>query len=302
VDIRTFEVTLDDGRLLQVFAAGPDDGTLVIAHHGTPSAGGIFAPQAQAAAARGLRLAGYTRPGYGASSRHEGRSVADCAADVAAVADHLEADRFFTTGASGGGPHALACAALLADRVLACATIAGVAPYDSEGLDFLEGMAEENHVEFGAALEGPDALGACLETWVADLASVTGPAVAESLGDLVSAPDVAVLTGDYADFLAEAVRRGVSTGIGGWFDDDMAFTRPWGFALDDIRVPVRVWQGAQDHMVPESHGRWLAAHIPGAKAELRPEHGHLSLDVAAAGDIFDALLQDGAAGSGGSSR
>ena len=173
--IDSFEVALDDGRVLQAFVAGPDDGTLVIAHHGTPSAGGIFAPEAEEAAARGLRLAAYSRPGYGASSRHEGRSVADCATDAAAVADHLGADRFFTTGASGGGPHALACAALLPDRVLACATIAGVAPYDSEGLDFLEGMAEENHVEFGAALEGPEALRACLEPWVVGLRSVTGP-------------------------------------------------------------------------------------------------------------------------------
>jgi len=113
---------------------------------------------------------------------------------------------------------------------------------------------------------------------------------------------VAVLTGEYADFMAGSVRSAVSNGIDGWFDDDLAFTRPWGFDLADIRVPVRVWQGAEDHMVPESHGRWLAAHIPGARPELRPEHGHLSLDLAAAGDIFDALIQDGAAGSGGSTR
>lgn len=302
MDIDIIEVSVDDGRVLEVSVVGPADGVLVIAHHGTPSGGGIFPPVAQEAVRRGLRLAVYSRPGYAGSTRHEGRSVADCAADAAAVADHLGADRFYTTGTSGGGPHTLACAALLPERVLACATIAGVAPFGAEGLDFLDGMAQENHEEFGAALEGPDALRTYLEPFATELGSVAGSQVAASLGDLVTAPDVAVLTGAYADFMAGSLHRAVSTGIGGWFDDDVAFTGPWGFDLSDIEVPVRVWQGAQDHMVPARHGRWLASHIPGARAELRPDDGHLSLGIGAAGDIFDALRHDGAAGSGGSTR
>jgi pimeloyl-ACP methyl ester carboxylesterase len=219
--------------------------------------------------------------------------VSDCAADTVAVADHLGADHFFTVGASGGGPHALACAALLPGRVRACATIAGVGPFGVPDLDFLEGMAKENHEEFGAALAGEGALRAFLEGADADLSEVTGSDLAAALGDLVSDVDKAVLTGEYADYLAASIHRAMENGIWGWFDDDMAFTRDWGFELSAVSVPVTVWQGAQDMMVPMSHGEWLASHVSGAKAELRPEHGHLSLAIAHLGAILDGLRAAG---------
>jgi pimeloyl-ACP methyl ester carboxylesterase len=291
MDVSSYPLRLADGRSLDLYVSGPDGGTPLVLHNGTPSGSQQYPPYADAAAARGLRLVSYSRPGYAGSSRRPGRTVADCAADTAALLDHLDADRCYTAGASGGGPHALACAALLPDRVLACATIAGVAPYGADGLDFLDGMAEENHQEFGAALAGPAELQAYLEHEAAAYGRVTGEQVAEAFGGLVSAVDRAVLTGDFADYMAASLHRALSTGIWGWFDDDLAFTLPWGFDLGGVRVPVTVWQGGEDRMVPASHGEWLAAHVPGAKAKLLPAEGHLSIAVAKFGEIVDDLLE-----------
>jgi pimeloyl-ACP methyl ester carboxylesterase len=260
-------------------------------HHGTPGERSQYPPFAEAAAARGLRYVSYSRPGYGGSSRLPDRVVADCAADTAAILAHLGAESCYTLGASGGGPHALACAALLADRgVLACATVAGVGPFGAAGLDFLEGMGRENHEEFGAALAGPAELQAYLEQEARAFAGVTGEQVAAALGDLVSAVDVAALTGDFAAYVAASFRQALADGIWGWLDDDLAFTRPWGFDLGSIDVPVVVWQGEQDRMVPFAHGRWLAAHLPTARAKLLAEEGHLSIAVERFGEVIGELV------------
>jgi len=290
MDVVSFSLTLAGGRSLAVDVSGPDGGTPLVVHHGTPGDRTQYPPFAEVAATRGLRYVSASRPGYGGSTRQPGRAVADCAADTAAVLDHLGAGRCYTVGISGGGPHALACAALLPERVLACATIAGAAPFDAEGLDFLAGMGRENHEELGAALAGPAALEAYLEREAPTLARVTGEELATALGDLVSPVDAAALTGEFADFLAERLHRAVVGGIWGWFDDDMALTRPWGFRLDGVDVPVAIWQGGQDRMVPFAHGRWLAAHLPGATAMLLPGEGHLSIAVAKFGEVVDELL------------
>lgn len=293
VDIQESALSLPDGRTIDFSVGGPPDGDLLIFHHGTPSGGDLYPPTVETAKEHGFRLAMYTRPGYAGSTRQSGRSVSDCAADTIALADHLGADHFYTMGASGGGPHALACAALLPGRVLACATIAGVGPYGAPGLDFLEGMARENREEFGAALSGEADLRDYLEADTARFAKVTGTDVVAALGDLLSDVDRAVLTGDYANFVASSFHRSTENGIWGWFDDDMAFIRPWGFELSGMSVPVTVWQGAQDMMVPLGHGKWLASHVSGARSELRPEHGHLSLALAHLGAILDGLRTPG---------
>jgi pimeloyl-ACP methyl ester carboxylesterase len=290
MDLVSFELRLSDGRSLDVEVSGPDGATPLVVHHGTPGERSQYPPFAAAAAAKGLRYVSYSRPGYGGSSRQPGRAVADWAADTAAILAHLSADRCYTVGASGGGPHALACAALSADRVLACATVAGVGPFGAEGLDFLQGMGRENHEEFGAALAGPAELQAYLEREAASLAEITGQRVATAFGDLVSAVDVAALTGDFAAFVAASFRRALANGIWGWFDDDVVFTRPWGFELASINVPVVVWQGGQDRMVPFAHGQWLAAHLPSARAMLLLAEGHLSIKVAKFGEIVGELL------------
>jgi len=290
MDQTSFALPLPDGRVLEVDVSGPGGAIPLVVHHGTPGERSQYPPFVEAAVTRGLRFVSYSRPGYGGSSRRPGRAVADCAADTAAILAHLGADRCYTLGGSGGGPHALACSALLGDRVLACATVAGVGPFGAEGLDFMEGMGRENHEEFGAALAGPAELQAYLEQEARAFAGVTGEQVAAALGDLVSAVDAAALTGDFAAYVAASFQQAVANGIWGWFDDDLAFTRPWGFDLESIGVPVDVWQGGQDRMVPFAHGEWLAAHLPTARASLLPEEGHLSIAVDKFSEVLGELV------------
>jgi pimeloyl-ACP methyl ester carboxylesterase len=280
---------LASGRQLELLVSGPADGLPLVFHNGTPSGLCAFAPMVAAAAERGLRTIMYARPGYGASTPAPGRRVADAADDVAAVLDSLGAEGFVTAGWSGGGPHALACAARLPGRCLAAATIAGVAPYGADGLDWLAGMAGENVAEFGATAAGEAELTAYLTAEAAALRDVTADQVAAGLGDLASAVDRSVITGEFAGYLAGSFRAGMRAGIAGWRDDDLAFIRDWGFGLESP-VPVSVWQGDQDMMVPFAHGQWLAGHWPGARVHLMPGEGHLSLALTRFGDVLDDLL------------
>jgi pimeloyl-ACP methyl ester carboxylesterase len=262
---------------LEVLRHGPADGRVLVLHVGTPSAPAEFPLLTHALDERGWQLVAYARPGYAGSSRREGRSVADAATDAATILDELGLDRFVTIGWSGGGPQALACAALLPERCEAAATLAGVAPYDADGLDFLAGMGPENIEEFGAATRSRAELEAFLERFADELSNVTGAEIAESLGGLVDDVDRRALTGELAETLARMIRRAVSNGIAGWLDDDLAFVKPWGFELAQITVPVSIWQGEHDRMVPFAHGQWLAAHVPGARVRLYDDEGHISL-------------------------
>jgi pimeloyl-ACP methyl ester carboxylesterase len=285
------QVELTDGRVIEVLSDGPEDGMPLLFQNGTPTAAMLFPPLVEIAAARGLRTVTYSRPGYAGSTARPGRSVADAAADVAALLHAIGADRFVTVGWSGGGPHALACAALLADRCAAAVSLSGVAPYPAAGLDWLAGMGPENVEEFTLALQGDSALTPWLEEAAKQLAAVQGNDVAAALGGLVSDIDKASLTGDYAEFVAATFRRAVSTGVAGWRDDDLAFAKPWGFELGAIERPVAVWQGGEDRMVPMAHGEWLAEHIPGAQKHLYPDEGHLSLGVSALDRVVDNLVE-----------
>jgi pimeloyl-ACP methyl ester carboxylesterase len=286
------EVRLADGRTLEVVVQGAVGGTLLVFHHGSPSAAQPFGPFDRSAAERGIVLAFPSRAGFGGSSRQEGRTVASAAADAAALADHLGHERFLTAGWSGGGPHALACAALLPDRVIAAATIAGVAPYDADGLDWTDGMGEDNRIEYPLAARDPEALLEWMGPHVEAMKTIEPAQIIDEFRSLISPVDADELTGEFGESLAASLRSAFRDGPWGWFDDDLAFVGDWGFDVKDIRVPVTIWQGAQDLMVPFAHGEWLASHIPGARAELRPEHGHLSLGVGAFGGILDDLLRD----------
>ena len=279
---------LPDGRSLEYVVGGPADGLPLVLHHGTPTSAVLYEPLVTTAAAHGLRFVLHSRPGYAGSSPQHGRSVASVAADVTAILDDLGADQFVTAGWSGGGPHALACAALLPERCLAAASIAGVAPYAAAGLDWLAGMGTENIEEFGAAAAGEEALTAYLTEAAAGLTDVQPAQIVAEMGDLLSDVDRAALTGEFADYLAASFRAAVSTGIAGWRDDDLAFLADWGFRLADLKRPVAVWQGAEDRMVPFDHGRWLAGEIPGAAVHLEPAEGHLSLFVV----NFDAIVAE----------
>jgi pimeloyl-ACP methyl ester carboxylesterase len=292
---RRTRIQAPDGRALEILSDGPEDGDLVFLHLGTPSAAELFGPHVEAGASRGLRHVTYSRPGYGDSDRVEHRAVADCVAHVAAIADAMGAERFYVTGWSGGGPHVLATAALLADRVLAASTMGGVAPVDATGLDWLAGMGDENMEEFEAMKAGPEALEAYLIPEAEKMEKVTTEDVSASLGDLVSAADHEALTGAYGPYAVAGMRRAVRQGIWGWFDDDAELMAPWGFELDAIAVPVTVWQGGQDRFVPPAHAEWLAATIPGATLRLLPDEGHLSIKITEYGNALDDLIERGTA-------
>jgi pimeloyl-ACP methyl ester carboxylesterase len=270
-------VPTEDGRELEVLRRGPADAYPLLCYGGTPTEGSPIPHVTRAVTNRGWQLVSYSRPGYAGSTVQPHRTVADAVSDAVAVLDHLGLTRFVTLGWSGGGPHALACAALLPGRCAAAATLASVAPYGAAGLNWLDGMATENHDEFGAALASRDALTTYLENQASGLATVTGDDLAAALGGLVSEVDRSALTGELADSLAQTVRRAVSAGIAGWRDDDLAFVKDWGFDPSAMTTPVSIWQGEQDHMVPFAHAQWLAAHIPEARLHLHPEEGHLSL-------------------------
>jgi len=287
---RTLQIAGSGGRRLDVELSGPDEGRPLIFHNGTPMAGRMFAPMVAQGAERGVRHIAYSRPGYCGSERDAGRTVADCARDVAAIADELGIERFLTVGWSGGGPHALACAALLPERTMAAATLAGVAPFNAHGLDWLAGMGEENIEEFGAARAGEDQLSSHLEGQRAEMLHASAADLHAALGDLLSDVDRAVLSGEFAEYLAAGTQASLEHGIWGWFDDDLAFLGDWGFDLAKITVPVTIWQGAQDRFVPFTHGRWLAEHVSGASAQLQAEHGHLSLAVGSYGRVLDELI------------
>lgn len=285
-----FKTRARDGRTLDVYAEGPEDAVPLLFHNGTPSTGQLFVPFVKAASERGLRMISFSRAGYGDSSRNPGRSVADVVPDVAAVLDQLGADRFYTLGWSGGGPHALACAALLPARLIGAATVGGIAPYGAKGLDWMAGMGQENVAGFSAALAGDTVLQALLETFGPSFATVTGDEVAARLGNLVSDVDRSAISGEAANWLADVFRESLRNGFWGWHDDELAFVRLWGFDVGDIKVPVAVWQGMQDRFTPYAHGEWLVSHIPGVHPHLLGNQGHLSLGVNSFGLILDDLM------------
>ena len=266
-----------DGRTLAVEEAGDPDGHPVLVHEGTPNSRHLYPPVAIDAAARGLRLISYDRPGYGGSSPHPGRTVADCAADVRAICADLGIDRLAMWGISGGGPHVLACAALLPDLVTAAASLASPAPMDAEGLDYFAGMGELNAEDIGLFLRDREAARAKLESDREEILTASAAEVVSSLRTLLSPTDAAVLKDALVDFLVYCHHEGLAPGGQGWWDDSVALGTAWGFELSAISVPVLLMHGRDDRFVPFGHGEWLAAHIPGVEARLFDHDGHLTL-------------------------
>jgi pimeloyl-ACP methyl ester carboxylesterase len=283
-------IKLPDGRLLDIRVSGPAGGTPLVMHHGTPGSLVPFRSVEDAVHRRGLRMVTYSRAGYGGSTRRPGRSVADVVPDFAALLDHLGAERCVTLGWSGGGPHALAVAALLPDRVAGATLFAGVGPYGEPDLDFLAGMGQENIDEFGAALKGHDTLAPALAEIAAGLAGASVAQLIESTSTLMPDVDRAALQGATGEDFAAQCAESVRTGAAGWTDDDLAFVGPWGFDPAGITVPTFLWQGDADLMVPFAHGRWLAERIPGAAAHLLAGEGHISAFVNRVDEALDELV------------
>ncbi|HYM96635.1 MAG TPA: alpha/beta hydrolase, partial [Candidatus Sulfotelmatobacter sp.] len=283
----TEQIELSDGRKLDVLVSGPESGPALVFHHGTP--GSSLQPRRlqRATQRHGLRLISMSRPGYGDSTRRPGRSVFDVVPDTAEVLDHFGLERCLIAGWSGGGPHALACGAGLADRVDAVLVIAGVAPFSPDGLDWWGGMGEQNLEEFGLAVEGETHLRPYLELGAESLRDATPDGVIDALSTLLPPIDRQAMTDEFGADLAAHFREAVRVGVDGWIDDDLAFVRAWGFAPEDVRRPVLLCQGGADLMVPYAHGVWLADHMPDAHAMLVAEQGHLSWQT-----ILDDLVDE----------
>jgi pimeloyl-ACP methyl ester carboxylesterase len=280
-------VELTDGRTLEIHELGEPDGFPIVFHHGTPGSGTIY----ERWATPGVRVIAYDRAGYGGSTRRPGRAVVDVVADVTAVADELGLERFATWGLSGGGPHALACAALCDERLTAAATLAGVGPWNADGLDWLTGMGEGNVREFELVLAGEEALRPALERERTEMLAATPEQLRDTMAPHLSPTDRAALTNDLAEYFHGNMTHGIGDGPDGWIDDNLAFVRPWGFELSAIARPILVVQGGDDLMVPRQHGEWLAANVPGAEPRIDDAHGHLTLAQHLVPEVHSWLLE-----------
>jgi len=272
-------LTLPDGRTLAAAEWGDPDGIPFLALHGTPGGRIGWWKDPDIYRRFGMRRITYDRAGYGESTRHPGRRVVDVVPDIERLTDALGIDRFILTGGSGGGPHALAVAALMPDRVIRCLAEVSVAPYGVTDLDWLDGMTEGNVKEFDAAIQGEAAAAALCD----DLRLTTITRLAENRLDWMG-DDYELSDADRAQMAKHIVRvrahigNGLVTSADGWVDDLLAFVRPWGFEVESIRVPVLLVYGRTDVLVPAAHGDWLAKHVPGAIAWVDDESGHMGDD------------------------
>ena len=284
-------IKCSDGRVLRVEEAGDPHGKAILMHHGTPGSGVLYGPHVSDAMDRSIRLIGYDRPGYGGSTAHPGRTVADCAADVRSIADVLGVNRLGVWGFSGGGPHALACAALLPDLVVAVGSLAAIAPYGAPGLDYFAGMGEENVDDIKLMLADEPAARAKSIGDRERLLALSAEDMAKAFPTLLSAVDAAAVTAGMAEYLWQSGQIGLASSDQGWWDDGKAHLQPWGFAFESTRVPVQLWHGRHDRFVPFRHGEWLAGKIPGVEAHLTDDDGHLTLMQNRVGQLHGWLLE-----------
>ena len=279
------------GRRLRLEIAG-DGRRVIVAQVGTPNAGVLYDRWVTDAGERGLTLISYDRPGYGGSSPQSRRTVADCVADLRAISRAIGFERCALWGFSGGGPHALAGAALADDLVAAAATIGSPAPPDAVGLDYLAGLSDEARQDlelFRADRHEWESLG---RRQGEELLALTAGELAEQWSVGASPPDTAALDGEFGIWLHEAVQAAVAPGVEGWMADNVAiFHSAWGVDLASISVPVKVWHSRDDRFVPFQHGCWLADTVAGAQAELREHDGHLSVIASRIGDVHEWLAQ-----------
>jgi pimeloyl-ACP methyl ester carboxylesterase len=266
--------------------------------HGTPGGRIAYWKDPTIYARHGLRRLTYDRPGYGESTRNRGRGVADVIPDVVAMAEHLGMEQFAVSGGSGGGPHALACAALLPNRVVRCLADVSVAPIDAEGLDWLAGQTPGNVEEFEAARRGEDVVRPLAERERAITLERLAAGRSDFLGEGYEMSDAdREQMARHQSRIADQLTNGLAPGVDGWVDDDLAFVKPWGFDVEAIRVPVYLTYGRADTLVPAAHGDWLAAHIPGATVVVT-DAGHLGDDETVETEMAWLAGHGGSGGSG----
>jgi pimeloyl-ACP methyl ester carboxylesterase len=271
--VREDTMITPDGRTLGYMERGVEDGLPVFALHGTPGSRFVQLSDPELYERYGVRWIGYDRPGYGLSDPSSARSVADAPADIAALADALGLDRFLVVGGSGGAPHALACGALLGDRVIRVGALVTPAPPDAE-IDFFEGLADLNVQEFNAALAGPEALTAFLQPYVEGIREDVDAVIDQMLTELPEIDRERASKPEQRAIMRESWTEAVRQGSRGWADDDLAFAKPWGFDLEDVTVETRVWQGELDVLTPRPHGEYVASRLPNARFELLEGGGH----------------------------
>ncbi|MBK1786016.1 alpha/beta hydrolase [Prauserella sp. ASG 168] len=240
---------------------------------------------------RGFRVVTYSRSGYGRSAPVPSRTVAESAADGAHLIDHLDIDRYCTFGWSGGGPHALATAAVDAHRVSGVLINASFAPPTAPGLDFLAGMGEQNKVQFGTLREGERAARAAVSQMAAAVRGNRPEDVTAHLSSLFPEVDVSVMASGFGADNASNMDHALEAGDEGWFADLRALGGDWGFDLADVVAPVELWHGELDRMVPIAHGEWLSRNLTDVRAHLEPDHGHISLTVEKVGSMLDVLTR-----------
>ena len=291
METKTSNIVTPDGRTLCVESGGNPTGRAVLVHGGSPSSRLVAGPVLQDAEERDIHLISYDRPGYGGSTPQPGRTVADCTEDVRAIAAAFDIDRLAVWGISGGGPHALACAALLPDLVSAVGSLASLAPYGAPGLDYFAGMGQDNAEDIQLYLSDPVAAREKSKVDRDGMLQTTPEGLLGILATLLSPTDAEALTPEFAAFLVNTSKVGLATSDQGWWDDGCAHLGPWGFDVEDIRIPVQLWHGAQDRFVPFQHGQWLAAHIPGVDAHLTETDGHVTLGARRIPEVHEWLLR-----------
>lgn len=274
----TREITVS-GRRVAFDCRGSSRGFPVFLLHGTPGSRSGPALRPSVLYRLGVQLISYDRPGYGRSDRDPARTVADAAQDVLAIADALDLKEFSVIGRSGGGPHALACAALLGKWVQRAAVLVSIAPSEATDLNWDEGMCESNVSEYELASHSVDAVTADLTQRAARIAE-DPRSLLEDLQRELTAPDLKVINDaairqQLKITYAEAVREGAD----GWIDDVLAFRKPWGFNVADIKVPVLLWHGADDVFSPVAHTHWLARHIPEGQRDVKISAGMAHFDA-----------------------
>lgn len=274
------DVSLPDGRTLHAYDRRGPGGLPVLWHHGTPNIGAPPEPLFEAADRLGLRWVSYDRPGYGGSTRLPGRTMTTAAADTAAVIDALGLDRVAVAGHSGGASYAVATAALLGDRVLAVVSVAALAPYTADSLDWFDGMAASGVTSLRAAAAGRT-----------EKERQEGSGV-EYDPEFTQA-DLAALAGTWA-WLGQVAGPALAGGPGGLIDDDLAYVAPWGCRPEQLTAPALFLHGGRDRVVPSAHSAWLAQHCPDAEFRLSADDGHISvLDQAGAGLEWLRAAMDG---------
>ncbi|MEW1771995.1 alpha/beta hydrolase [Streptomyces sp. NPDC086777] len=277
-----------NGRRLQVEVPATSWERPVFLLHGMPGSRVGPRPRIRFLQQCGAALISFDRPGYGGSDRWAGRQVVDAVEDVAAVADALGLKRFAVVGRSGGGPHALACAALLPDRVTRAAAMVALAPRDAEGLDWFAGMAPFNVQEFHTVVTDPERYAARIIPRSAVIRRNPARMLEDLYSELTEDDRRIVSDSRTWSMLLRNYREALRTPYG-WIDDAIALTSPWGFDPARIRVPVLLWHGAKDVFSPASHFSWLAARIPRVKAVLEPKAAHFA-SLRALPQVLDWLL------------